>query len=388
MEGKYTNKLQAALLFDTEANISRAMHLQEFRMAMLEKNIGLKVAQQDETFALFVGQDELYVSVAYYNHPADHGVFGQTLQSGVTNMLCKDAANVVQRHRSHVLVEIWHGALGTVTDDPQIAGFLDKIDMPRPGHSLGSFNKRVDVLIEVCRHIMTVQPASAIHWTQSNLMFAGDAAPALLVPEHPGLLTVHPILFSVEKVPGFETIPVGLMTIGATDYIGREIHIEPAPIPWLDLHQAAVSFIRLAILPNGYIIPDGDTFGIDTNEFSYRVNHLNSEDTDSPNGQPSYRLSLLFHEKYDYKAPDFPKRELVEGGIEEAAATLDEGNPDAQQTIAGWQERERMASEAGGAFQLYRTEETGSDSTQLDAADSGGSRKVFGKRNAPFGRRH
>ncbi|MCP4317409.1 MAG: hypothetical protein GY789_15690 [Hyphomicrobiales bacterium] len=204
MDGKYTNNLQAALLFEGEANICPSIHLNQFRGTMLEKNLPLNIGQENETFALFIGPDELYISVTYYNEPAEHGVFAFTLQSGLSNMLCEDAPARVQRHRSHVLVGIWHGALGTATDDPKIAEMFDQIGMPRPGHSLDMFNLRVDVLSEVCRHLIEFQPASAVHWTQSNLMIAGDKALTVFDQERPGLLTVHPIMFGVEKVPGFD----------------------------------------------------------------------------------------------------------------------------------------------------------------------------------------
>ena len=386
MAGKYTNNLQAAMLFEDGGVICPSVHLNPFRMAMLEQGLPLTVAQENESFALFLGPDELHISVTFHANPADHSVFANTLRSGLTNMLVDDAPGRVQRHRSHVLIEIWHGVLGVATDNAEIAGLFDKIGMARPGHSLDQFNRGCEVLIEVCRHLMAVQPASVIHWTQSNMLIGGEKAEALFAQERPGMLTVHPIMFGAEAVRGHDEIPVGMMSLGAADYIGREIYITPAPVPWVDLYESVLAFIRLAVMPNGYIIPDGETFGIETGEFSYRVSHLEGADTVSPDDAPCYQLSLLFHKQHGYTAPDFQRGDLVSGGIPEAAAILEAEGNGSSESVADWKDSERMATAAGGQFQIYRTESA--DAPSPRGPGPSGSRPVFGKRTGTIGRKH
>ncbi|MCP4317408.1 MAG: hypothetical protein GY789_15685 [Hyphomicrobiales bacterium] len=156
----------------------------------------------------------------------------------------------------------------------------------------------------------------------------------------------------------------------------------------IDLHEAAISLVRLATMPNGYMIPDGDTFGIESGEFSYRVTHLDSGETDSPDGKPSYKLSLLFYQKYNHTAPDYQRGELVSGGIAEAASLVEDEGEASEDTVAEWENRERMADGVGGQFQIYRTQEAGPDSPSPPGSGASGRRQVFGKRTTPFGRRH
>ena len=65
----------------------------------------------------------------------------------------------------------------------------------------------------------------------------------------------------------------GVQTFGAAAFIGREIRVRPTEVPWGEAYQHALVFIALAIHKNGYVIPDGDTFGDESQSFSYRVHH-------------------------------------------------------------------------------------------------------------------
>ena len=390
MSAKYTNNLQAAVLYKGKAEICPEAFLIPFLEAMHEKGLPLAPAQTSDTYALFLGPDELHISVSYLDHPANHGVFVNTLRSKLTNMLMEDAPTRVQCHSSHVLIEIWHGVLGGVTDKPEIADFLNEIDLPQPGHSLEAFNLRCNILAEICRHLTRLPSASAIHWTQSNMLIAAEQIEGFIDQVRPGMLTVHPVLYGGDAVPGHDEPPVGLMTLGAADYIGREIHVVPAPVPWVDLYETALAFIRVAIMPNGYVIPDDDTFADETGEFSYRVRHLEGAETVSPDGAPCYQLSLMFSKEHNYTAPDHQPRELVPGGISEATSMLEAEGQESDAQVTDWQEKQRMAKAAGGDVQIFRTQETGPTTEPSGpksfGAGSNGQRPVFGKRKA-FGRR-
>ncbi len=347
MTGNYTNNLQAAILFDGKPNICPSIHLNNFRMELLELDIPLKIVQESRTFALMVGPNDLQISVTYNDNPANHAVFGNTLKSGLTNLMMKDASERVQRHSSHVLVEIQHGVLGGATDNLEISSFLKEVGLPQPGHTLSAFNLRIDMLATAIRHIIKVHPASAIHWTQSNMLVAGEKIEQLLEDDRPGLLTVHPIIFGTKAIPGSKDLPVGIATLGAADYIGREIQVVPAPVPWFDLYQTVMAFIRLAIMPNGYIIPDKDTFAPEGADFAYRVNHLSGNESPLPDGSPCYQLTLLFSTSHNYISPDYRPRELIPGGIGKASTMLDRDDASDQKRVTQWQQSEQQAEKTG-----------------------------------------
>ena len=388
MTGKYTNKLQAAILFEGGRPICPPLHLKAFMEDMAARDIPLRMPQENQAFALMIGPGDLYISVAYNNGPAQEAVFANTLRSAFTKRLMPDAAERVRRHTSHVLVEIWHGALGGVSDDEKIGNMLGELGM-RPGHSLGEFNFRVHVLGEVIRHILQVQPASAVHWTQSNMLLAGDKIEAFLGQEHPSLLTVHPILVAGPPVEGFDELPVAVMTLGARDYIGREIYIPPVPVPWLDLYESAMAFLRLAIMPNGYVIPDGNTFGPESGEFSYRVRHCEGAESPVPDGGPCYELTLLFSKKHGYTAPGYQRGDVIEGGVEEAATMLDPDAEGSQECIADWVENEHKATAAGGSFKIYKPVDAPGGGNTPPRGGTGlfGGAGSFGKRTGTFGRK-
>ncbi len=383
MNGKYTNSLQAAILYDGKADVWPSMDLNNFRMAMLERGIPLKITQEAATFAFMMGPEEIQLTVTYYDKPADHAVFAQTLKSAATRLIVPDAIQRVLRHQSHVLVEIQQGVFGGVDGDPQISKMFDDIGFPRPGHSLAAFNKRVDLLGEVCRWLQKEKPASVIHWTQSNTLLPAAKMDAFLDRQNPGMLTVHPILVAGETVPGYDELPVEILTLGAADFIGREIHIKAAPIPWMDLYESALAFIRLAIMPNGYVIPDGDTFGIESGEFSYLVRHLDGGARPTVTDTPLYELKLQFHRKYNYIAPDFNGREHIKGGLRQAARMVPGHPAEAREAIAEWERKDRMARGAGGSFEVYKKNNPNGEAP-APSVPSGG---LLGRVAAVFGRK-
>lgn len=378
--GKYTNVLQAAILYDDKANIWPSRDINNFRMAMLQRGIPLNITQESPTFAFMMGAYELQITVTYYDKPADHAVFGQALLSPSMKILAPDAEKRVQRHRSHVLVEIQQGVLGGVTNDPRISKMFADIGFKPAGGSLDEFNMRVDILAEICRYLQKEKSASLIHWTQSNTLIPGEKLDAFLQLPNPGMLTVHPYLFAAEEMPGYEELPVEIVTVGAADFIGREIHMQAAPIPWMELYDSALAFIRLAIMPNGYIMPDRDSFSIETGEFSYAVRHLDGVSEPTITNKPVYQLKLQFHKKYNYVAPDFYGRELIKGGPQAAARMMNASASERQQAIADWEEKDRMVKATGGSgLNIYSKN---APSPQPSAGVLGRVAAVFGRKKS------
>jgi hypothetical protein len=379
--GKYTNVLQAAILYDDKANVWPSRDINNFRMAMLQRGIPLNITQESPTFAFMMGAHELQITVTYYDHPADNAVFRQALLSPSMKILAPDAEKRVQRHRSHVLVEIQQGSLGGVANDPSISKMFADIGFKPAGGSLHEFNMRVDILAEICRFLQKEKAASLIHWTQSNTLIPGEKLDAFLQLPNPGMLTVHPYLFAAAEMPGYDELPVEIVTVGAADFIGREIHVQPAPIPWMELYESALAFIRLGIMPNGYIIPDKDSFGIEGGEFSYLVRHLDGVNQPTIMGEPLYELKLQFHKKYNYVAPDFNRGELIKGGPQAAAQMINANPSERQEAIAEWENKERMIKKAGGTG-LNIFKKPGPDNSAPPPSIG-----VFGRVAAVFGRK-
>lgn len=385
MGGKFTNNLQAAILYDGGGEIHPSIHLNPFRIAMLAKEIPLNIVQESRNFVLMMGPGELQILVTYHDRPADPAPFQGTLGSAITGLLMNDAHERVHRHTAHVLVEIHHGVLGGATDNAKIAGFFEQIGMKRPGASLREFNMRVEILGEICRHLLKVQPASAVHWTQSNMLIAGEKFVSFIDQSNPGMLTVHPKLFGADPVPGFKELPAGLLTLGAADYLGREIYVAPAPIPWFELYEASLAFMRMALLPSGYVVPDGDTLGPENGEFSYLVRHLKAEEHPLGMQEPTYALTLKFSRTHGYTTMEHETRTLVHGGMREVAHELEPGKTGQQDLIADWENKKRAAKALGGGLELYRKGQDGPDDPPTSTPPRfGGS---FGKR-AVFGRKH
>jgi len=385
MDGKFTNNLQAAILYEGGGEIHPSIHLNAFRMAMLAKQIPLNIVQERRDFVMMMGPGDLQILVTYYDHPANPAPFEGTLGSAITGILMSDARERVRRHTTHVLVEIHHGVLGGVLDDPQFAGFLGQLGMKRPGASLGEFKMRVEILGEVCRHLLKVQPASAVHWTQSNMLVAGEKFVPFLDQLHPGMLTVHPKLFGAEPMPGFKELPAGLLTLGAADYLGREIYVAPVPIPWVDLYQATLAFMSVALLPKGYVVPDDETFGPEGGDSSYLVRHLAASAHPMGMNEPTYALTLRFSRQNGYTTMEHETRTHIPGGIREVARELAPDRVGQREFIADWEKRQQMVKAAGNRLDLFRRGTDGSDDPSSGPAPRFGG--TFGKR-AVFGRKH
>jgi hypothetical protein len=276
--------------------------------------------------------------------------------------------------------------LGSVVEGAGMAALMDRVGMKRPGASLGEFSLRIDILGEICRQLLKVQPASLVHWTQSNMLIAGELFTALLDRKHPSMLTVHPKLFSGPPLPGFEETPAGLLTLGAADYIGRGIYVAPAPIPWFELYEIALSFMRVALVPGGYVVPDDETFGPESKAFSCLVRHLEAAAHPMGMREPAYALTLRHSAKHGYTTMEHETRSRVPDGMPEVAAEIDRDEDRQQDLIADWRRKEQAARAIGGSLELYRRGISEDDDPSPDPSPRFGG--GFGRRTAVFGRKH
>jgi len=110
------------------------------------------------------------------------------------------------------------------------------------------------------------------HWTHTDVLARPQTIKNFMCDASPNPLHVHPLPFRGPGTTQDQGI-AGVQTFGAAAFIGREIRVRPTEVPWGEAYQHALVFIALAIHKNGYVIPDGDTFGDESQSFSYRVHH-------------------------------------------------------------------------------------------------------------------
>ncbi len=243
MSGLYTNQFQAVVLFDGKKPIHPSLSLGRSRGELLEMGLPLNITQESSDFALMMGANDLFVTIQYHDHPAEAAVMTPSLGSPYIGMISPDAAARLERHDSHAIVEVRQGVM---PDMPELSSFLDKIDMPKPGHSLAEFNMRAKVTATFCADLIDTHGGTLVHWTPSNMLVEAEKFAAMAQGDAPAPIMVHPRLFAGPAVPGFKETPVGFYTLGAANYIGDEIHMMPAPVPWFDLFDKAMGLVSEA----------------------------------------------------------------------------------------------------------------------------------------------
>ncbi len=366
---QYPNEIQAALLFDGRVEaldeiVRSFLRVEEARSGA---TFNIPEARPGAFYRLF-GGDELMVTVEYLDGPADVAVFQQALGSAVTGILCPDIRERLTLSRSHILVNVSHGAMGDVLNSPDIARFLSQIDYRVPGQSRPQFIRRMDVCALIARIACDHAPAQAVHWCQSNQLFPGESFEAAASLDAPSPLHVHPFLFGGASAPCGGT-ELGIRTFGARHFIGREIVIQPNVIPWAANYETILAFIRIAITKNGYVIPDGDTFGPEDRSLSYRVLHREAEDGDVP----TYELVPLMYREYGFQAADFVPHEQVINDRSPPPALMPEDDEAKMELANEWREKRKLAEGLGGRFEVRHR----------DAGPGGpGPRPVFGRKRA------
>ena len=351
MAGLHTNQLQAAILFEGADPLSMVLLAHRVADVFTKAGMPLHAAQASDDIALLTGTDDLWITLEFVPQQGDPAVFARALASRFNGLATPDAAERVGRHRSMVLIEVRHGVLPA---SQRLHSLLDEIGMERPGASLPLYQQRTDVLAHLCRMVTLIEGANLIHWTPSDLLVVPERFPAADVMECPNFLSVHPNLYGGREVPGFEEVTAGFYTIGAAHLIGREIHVVEAPVPWVEQFVAAHTFIRLAVMENGYIIPDDETWSVEGGEFTYRVRHFEANTPGCVYTGAHYRLTLERDDRHGWTAPDYVPTEPIEGGLPAQIAAMDPNDPQDRERMDRWIEREAMSARVGGQFSVSR----------------------------------
>ena len=377
---QYPNDLQACLLFDRPIADLEAIVRSFMRVVEARSGIRFNVPEfkPGTIYRLFGGQ-KMTVLFEYVNAPPKLEMFQQALNSTITGIVGPDIRERLARCRSHILINVSHGVLG---NSPEMLAMLAQIDYPIEGHSLPEFTDRLEVLGLAARVAGEEIEPLAVHWTQSNQLMPGAAFDALAAMDTPSMLHVHPYLFGGgQDADGSHK--AGIRTFGMRHFIGREVIVEPNILPWAANFETILALLRVATIQDGYIIPDGDTFGPEDRSLSYRVLHREAEEGDVP----LLELVPLMYEEYGFVAPDYVPLDQVIDDRMPPPALMPEDEEEKMELANEWREKRSLAEGIGGRFEVRSRNGLGGDGTPPPPAPPRpgglggiGNRPVFGRK--------
>lgn len=354
----YPNRLQAALMFDRPMRDLEAIMRDFVRIEGMKSGASFKISEANpgRFYRLFSVDENLLLTFEYCDGPANAQSFRGALSSSFTGLATPDIRSRLARTHSHILLEVSHGVLADVDDDPKIAALFADIGYPSSGATQTQFQRRLTVLALMTRVAAEHAMPLAVHWTQSDLLIGGEQCDAFAALEPPGPLHIHPFLYGPQPAPG-EPALAGVRTFGARHWLGREILIKPNVLPWAANYETILAFLRVATIANGYIIPDGDTFGPEDRSLSYRVLHhdigANIGYCDpEPADIPMYELVPLKYLAHDFVTPDHVPDASV---IDDRAFPVQIMPADQDDKLAlanQWSEKRKLAESIGGRFEV------------------------------------
>ena len=301
----YPRTIQSALLFDTLKPMALDALVGDFTASEAAEGIDYKTVFDTKLgiFYRLYGSNDVMITIELLERQANLAVFERTLKSPFTNMTTPDSRDRLTRHRSHVLIGIHHGVIPEAAM-PAEMGKLIKTMNVLPGNTLREFKERLLLCERLSLLVHQKATASLVHWAQSDTLLTGTTFEKFARSTAPSPLHIHPLLFDGgQSADGKRQVTI--RTLGASHFIGRDIHIAPNPIPWSDCYQHLLGFIGLALSDNGYIIPDGDTFGPEDEAFSYRVRDIPSGEKSDDFDGPLYRMELLHSSKARFQSANY-----------------------------------------------------------------------------------
>ncbi|WP_301750419.1 hypothetical protein [uncultured Erythrobacter sp.] len=360
----YPNRLQAALLFDRRIHDLEAIMRDFVRIEGMRSSVSFHLSETNPGlfYRLFDATDELMVTFEYVDRPANAQVFQPALSSVYTGIVTPDIRERITRCDSHILVEVSHGVMAGVEENPEIAAMFEAIGRERSGASQPQFERRLAALALITRIAIDHAMPLAVHWTQSDTLLSGEMFDRIAAGnDAPGPLHIHPFLFGPTAAPG-ESARVGIRTFGARHWLGREIIVQPNVLPWAANLETIFAFLRVTTMPNGYVIPDGDTFGPEDRSLSYRVLHHDARAnigyaSPEPADVPFYELVPLKHLQYGFVADEHVPDA---NAFDDRAFPLDimpEGQDERMALANEWFEKRKLAEGIGGRFEVRKAGE-------------------------------
>ena len=311
---KYPDRIQAALLLSSRFEGLDAIAQEFVRLA--EMKSGAKFTSVEHKpgvfLRLFNDAEDLAVSLEYVDGPAQNTLFAHALASPVTDLTSTDMDERIGSACSHILLEATHDALGGLEASPKIAAMMQQLGTAPHSATASAFNQRMETLATMARIACAHTAPNAVHWAQSNQLFETQAFEKVAAIGYPGPLGVHPMLFG-------EAPEVGLRTFGARHWLGREILVPPTALPWNAAYDSALDFIALAASDDGYVIPDGDTFGPEDESEVWRVHHREADISDAANDDcdasggpaPIFELVPLRHDACAFLDEEYARETSV-----------------------------------------------------------------------------
>ena len=136
----YPNRLQAALLFDRPVPDLEAIMRDFTRIEGMRSGAQFNVPEANPGlfYRLFGGAEELMITFEYLDRPAAAEAFNSALSSPFNGIATPDIRDRIIRSQTHILLEVSHGVMGGVEDDPKIAEFLSQLGRPKEGATQGA----------------------------------------------------------------------------------------------------------------------------------------------------------------------------------------------------------------------------------------------------------
>ena len=346
---RFPHAVQICLLFDQAKPFDLDAMVSGFVKAEASAGNPYNVAERTPLFyRLYDGTNDVMLTVEFMPGRAQDAVFERALSSNYNLLLAPDAKERIQRHTSHVLIGLHHGVFPDMGDKMD---FMEQLGV-LPGQTVQLFQKRLAIAERVAVLVNDAAPVSLAHHAVFNVLVPGSVFAAVVTQSiTPHLLHLHPYVYSTEKHTN-GSWKYGLKTSGASYFIDREIHLVPSHIAWPDSVESALVFIRVALLKNGYIIPDGDTCGPPDNSSSYLITHIPAGQKSDDFEGPLYRMELIMHKASNFEATPYvkPVRTFDDRTIPaDLKADIGRGLPEFEHTLRA---RREMAENAGGSFNV------------------------------------
>ncbi len=368
----YPKQIQAAVLFD---------RVKPFPLEKLvDAFIGVDAApgvtynrvfdSKPGVFYHLYGTNNAMITVEYIERQAHAPLFEMALAQPFTQRATPDARARIARHRSHILVNVQHGVM---PQNAQLTAFMRQLKVPQDGHSLRDYSSRLLRCGAMAAIAHKLGDASLVHWRTTDHLLTGKDFAQFAMQPAPSLLHIHPLIAQGGKgADGKDRVQI--KTFGAAHFIDREIHLLPSPLPAGDGIQTILAFLKIATAENGYIIPDGSTFGPDLGD-CYRVRHIPEGVMSGELKGPLYQIEVLRSIKHNYTSPDYiaPERTFDDRNV--PADVLEELGDKRQAVVQDWRDERQMAEAAGGQFRVKQ---------EMPGSRGGlGAWLPFGKRKQP-----
>ncbi|MEO1490306.1 MAG: hypothetical protein AAFR88_12855 [Pseudomonadota bacterium] len=302
----YPTRLQAVLLFEGQFDALDALirdftRITELKYGLIFASAGsaartgsvtssVSSTRGEDTVRLASASGHLTVSFSHIAAPPPIEPFEGALASAITGILNPRMRERLAAARTHLLLEV-----------EQESG---EPDAPA-GPATEAFTERLETLALMVRIATDHAEPSCIHWAQSDQLLDPQTFESFVTAGLPGPLHIHPHLFGEQAASGQSAL-IGLRTFGAAHWLGREVVMPPSALAWEAGFESVLSFLHLATMEGGYIIPDGDTFGTEDGSESYRVIHREAGLNESGEAiDPAYEIIALRHDGCTFVSPDY-----------------------------------------------------------------------------------